>query len=180
MHNYLKEKYYFINKLDTNIIKHQDKQTTLIYRNYSDTKVSEKQILDYNSECRKYGIKFIFANDVRLAIKLNLMGVYLPSFNNTFEHLSYSRKKNFIILGSAHNLKEIKIKNKQGVKKIFISSIFKKNKNYLGLNKFNLLTSKISGKYVALGGISKVNLKKLNLTNCVGFAGISFFKKKGL
>ena len=180
MHNYLKEKYYFINKLDTNIIKHQDKQTTLIYRNYSDTKVKEKQILDYNSECRKRGIKFIFANDVRLAIKLNLTGVYLPSFNNSFDHLSYSRKKNFTILGSAHNLKEIKIKNKQGVKKIFISSIFKKNKNYLGLNKFNLLTSKINGKYIALGGISKANLNKLKLTNCVGFAGISFFKKKGL
>jgi thiamine-phosphate pyrophosphorylase len=180
MHNYLKEKYYFINKLDTNIIKQQDKQTTLIYRNYSDTKIEEKKILNYNALCRRHGIKFIFANDVKLAIKLNLGGVYLPSFNNSFKHLSYSRKKNFTILGSAHNLKEIKIKNKQVVKKIFISSIFKKNKNYLGLNKFNLLTSKINGKYVALGGISKVNLKKLKLTNCIGFAGISFFKKKGL
>ena len=43
MHNYLKEKYYFINKLDTNIIKQQDKQTTLIYRNYTDTKIQEKK-----------------------------------------------------------------------------------------------------------------------------------------
>ena len=130
--------------------------------------------------CRRHGIKFIFANDVKLAIKLNLTGVYLPSFNNSYKHLSYSKKKNFTLFGSAHNLKEIEIKINQGVEKIFISSIFKKNKNYLGLNKFNLLTSKIKGKYIALGGVSKLNLKKLKLTKCVGFAGISFFKKKGL
>ena len=35
-------------------------------------------------------------------------------------------KKNFILLGSAHSIKEIKIKEKQGAKLIFISSIFKK------------------------------------------------------
>ena len=29
---------------------------------------------------------------------------------------------------------------------------------------------------IILGGISKVNLKKLNLINCSGFAGISFFE----
>ncbi len=136
--------------------------------------------MNYNKICKKYGIKFIFANNIKLAIKLNLNGVYLPSFNNSFKHLSYSKKKNFIILGSAHNFKEIKIKKKQGVQKIFISSIFKKNKNYLGFNKFNLLTSKTNEKYIALGGVSKMNLKRLKLTNCVGFAGISFFKKKGL
>ena len=33
-------------------------------------------------------------------------------------------------------------------------------------------------KIIALGGISKKNLKLLNLTNCIGFAGISFFQKK--
>ena len=180
MHKYLREKYYFINKLDTNIISQQSKGTILIYRNYSVIKVQEKDILNYNKICKKYGIKFIFANNIKLAIKLNLNGVYLPSFNNSFKHLSYSKKKNFIILGSAHNFKEIKIKKKQGVQKIFISSIFKKNKNYLGFNKFNLLTSKTNEKYIALGGVSKMNLKRLKLTNCVGFAGISFFKKKGL
>ena len=180
MHKHLREKYYFINKLDTNIISQQCRGTILIYRNYSVIKNQEKDILNYNKICKKYGIKFIFANNIKLAIKLNLNGVYLPSFNNSFKHLSYSIKKNFIILGSAHNFKEIKIKKKQGVQKIFISSIFKKNKNYLGLNRFNLLTSKTNEKYIALGGVSKMNLKRLKLTNCVGFAGISFFKKKGL
>ena len=33
-------------------------------------------------------------------------------------------------------------------------------------------------KCVALGGINKKNIKKIKLTNVIGFAGISFFKKK--
>jgi thiamine-phosphate pyrophosphorylase len=44
------------------------------------------------------------------------------------------------MLGSAHNNKEIKLKEKQLVKIIFLSSVFKKNKNYLGINKFKLLS----------------------------------------
>ena len=56
--------------------------------------------------------------------------------------------------------------------------IFKRNKNYLGINKFKSL-SLLSGKpFIALGGISVNNLKKLALTNCHGFAGISFFEQK--
>jgi thiamine-phosphate pyrophosphorylase len=93
-------------------------------------------------------------------------------------HLSFSFTKNFIILGSAHNNKEIKIKEKQLVKILFLSSLFKKNKNYLGVNKFKLLTKLTKTKIIALGGISAKNLKKLKLINCFGFAGISFFEQK--
>ena len=61
---------------------------------------------------------------------------------------------------------------------LFLSSIFKKNKNFLGLNRFKLLTNLTNKKVIALGGITRKNLKKLNLANCKGFAGISFFEKK--
>ena len=84
--------------------------------------------------------------------------------------------KNFKIIGSAHNLKQIKIKEIQKVKKIFLSSLFKKNKNYLGVNKFKLLSKLTRKKIVALGGISKTNLKKLRLLNTSDFAGISYFE----
>ena len=50
-------------------------------------------------------------------------------------------KKQFLMLGSAHNNKEIKLKERQLVKIIFLSSVFKKNKNYLGINKFKLLSN---------------------------------------
>ena len=119
------------------------------------------------------------ANNFKLAIKLNLDGVYIPSFNKNFQHLSYSLKKNFILIGSAHNIKEIRIKEKQKISRIVFSSIFKKNKNYLGLNKFKNYLILSDKKFIALGGVGYKNLKKINLLNVVGYAGITFFQKKG-
>ena len=45
-------KYYFINKFDTNNIDKQDKQTTIIYRNYS-TKIDPSLILKIKRYCKK-------------------------------------------------------------------------------------------------------------------------------
>ena len=121
------------------------------------------------------------ANNIKLSIKLNLDGAYIPSFNKKFSHLNYVYKKNFLLLGSAHNLKEIRIKEKQNVSEIFLSSIFKKNNNFLGINKYNLVSRLTNKKIIALGGVSKENMKLINLTESKGIAGISYFKsiKKG-
>ena len=169
-------KYYFINKFDTNNIDKQDKQTTIIYRNYSLKNIDEKLILKIKRYCKKKKIEFYLSNNIRLAIKLDLDGAYIPAFNKSLKHLSYSYKKNFKIIGSAHNLKEIKVKENQNVEKIFISSLFKKNKNFLGLNKFKLISKLSNKKIVALGGISKKNERKLFLLNQVDFAGITYFE----
>ena len=168
-------KYYFINKFDSNNIDKLKLNTGIIYRNY-DSKNNLSTIIKLKQYCKKKGFKFFLSNDVRLAVQLNLDGAYIPSFNNQTIHLSFSYKKKFLIIGSAHNNKEIKIKEKQGVDIIFLSSIFKKNKNYLGINRFKLLSKLTNKKIIALGGISNFNLKKLKLTCCYGFAGISFFK----
>ena len=170
-------KYYFIKKFDQSHIDKQDKQTIIIFRNY-DKKIDEKLILTIKNYCKKKGNKFLISNNIKLAIKLNLDGVYIPSFNKDKKHLSYSLKKNFMILGSAHNISEIRLKELQRVNAIFLSSIFKKNKNYLGINKFKSLSLLSNKPFIALGGISVNNLKKLALTNCHGFAGISFFEQK--
>ena len=95
---------------------------------------------------------------------------------NTFGNVSARYKKDFFILGSAHNIKQIKTKENQKVNLIFISSIFKKNKNFLGLIRFNNLTKLTNKKCIALGGISEKNKNLLRLTNSFGFAGISFFE----
>ena len=118
----------------------------------------------------------MLSNNIKLAINLDLDGAYIPSFNKEIKHLSFSLTKQFLLIGSAHNNKEIKIKGLPGVIILFLSSIFKKNKNYLGINKFRLLTRLTKTKIIALGGISKLNLKKLKLTNSFGFAGISYFE----
>jgi len=169
-------KYYFINKFDTNNIDKQDKQTTIIYRNYSSKLIDQVLILKIKSYCKKKSIKFYLSNDIKLAIKLDLDGAYIPAFNKNLKHLAYSYKKKFKIIGSAHNLKEIRIKEIQNVKKIMLSSLFKKNKNYLGINKFKLLSKLTKKKVVVLGGISTKNIKKISLLNQSDFAGISFFE----
>ena len=169
-------KYYFINKFDTNNIDKQDKQTTIIYRNYSSKLIDQVLILKIKSYCKKKSIKFYLSNDIKLAIKLDLDGAYIPAFNKNLKHLAYSYKKKFKIIGSAHNLKEIRIKETQNLKKIMLSSLFKKNKNYLGINKFKLLSKLTKKRVVILGGVSAKNIKKLSLLNQSDFAGISFFE----
>ena len=169
-------KYYFINKFDTNNIDKQDKQTAIIYRNYSKKTVDQTLILKIKKYCKKRSIEFYLSNNIKLAIKLNLDGVYIPSFNTSLKHLAYSYKKNFKIIGSAHNLKEIRIKENQNVEKIFLSSLFKKNKNFLGINKFKLLSKITKKNIVVLGGVSIKNVKKLSLLNQSDFAGISYFE----
>ena len=176
MHDKLLEKYYFINSFDTNIINKQDKTTTFIYRDYKSAKLDTNKILKIKTFLKKRGNKFLLANNFKIALKFKLDGVYLPSFNNKFDHLNYLTSSNFIILGSAHNLKEIKIKEHQKVQIIFISSLFKKNNNFLGINKFKLMCNYSKKDIIALGGISKKNIKKLRLLNVSGFAGISFFE----
>jgi thiamine-phosphate pyrophosphorylase len=175
MHNKILNKYYFINKFDQSHIDKQDKKTILIYRNYNH-QTDEKVIIKIKDYCKKKGNKFLLSNNIKLAIKLNLDGAYIPSFNKDKKHLSYSFKKKFIILGSAHNVYEMRTKELQNIETIFLSSIFKRNKNYLGIYKFKLFSLLSNKKIVALGGVSLNNLKKLNLTNCFGFAGISFFE----
>ncbi len=157
------KKYYFINKFDTNNIDKQDKQTAIIYRNYLTKTPDQNLILKIKKYCKKKSIKLYLSNNIKLAIKLDLDGAYIPSFNKSLKHLAYSYKKNFRIIGSAHNLKEIRTKEIQNVRKIFLSSLFKKNKNFLGINKFNFLSKLTKRKVVVLGGISKENIKKLSL-----------------
>ena len=177
MHNKILDKYYFISKFNQSHLDKQAKTTTIIFRNYKQS-IDEKLIFKLKNYCKKTGKKFLLSNNVRLAIKLDLDGAYIPSFNNNKKHLSYSLKKKFIILGSAHNIRQIRTKELQNVSKIFLSSIFKKNKNFLGIYRFKLLSLSSKKPFIALGGISNHNLKKLSCTNCPGFAGISFFEQK--
>ena len=86
------------------------------------------------------------------------------------------RRKDYDIIGSAHNIQEIRTKEVQSVSKIVLSSLFKKNKNYLGINRFKLISNLTKKKVIALGGISKKNIYKLKLLNSSDFAGISYFE----
>ena len=175
MHNKIPTKFYFINSFKKNNIDNLDNNTAIIYRNY-DKKLNIKEILKIKDYCSKKKIKFILSNNLKIALSLKLDGGYIPSFKKDFIHLNYNFRSNFLLLGSAHNLKEVRIKERQKVKIIFISSLFKKNKNFLGIYRFKNLSSLTKKLIVALGGISKVNEKRLKILNCYGFSGISYFE----
>tara|TARA_B110000037_G_C16914402_1_gene421642 strand:- start:135 stop:671 length:537 start_codon:yes stop_codon:yes gene_type:complete len=166
----------YINKFDTNFISKLSNNISLIYRNY-DEKNDYGVITQIKKQCRKQKIKFYLSNNIKLALKLNLDGVYIPSFNKDIRHNSYQLKKKFTLLGSAHNLKEIRQKETQNVKCIFISPIFltKDNKDGLGLYKFTNLAKYTKKKVACLGGISIKNIKIISMLKVDAIAGISFF-----
>ena len=175
MHNTFPNKFYFINTFKKNNIDKLNVNTGVIFRNYN-KKASIYEIIQIKKYCKKRGLKFFLSNNFKLAIKLDLDGSYIPAFNQSLRHLSYKTKSSFIIIGSAHNVKEIRKKETQKAKFIFISSIFKKNKNYLGLYRFRLLSKLTNKNVIALGGISKLNQKKIKLLDCYGISGMSYFE----
>jgi thiamine-phosphate pyrophosphorylase len=176
MHKILPKYYYFIDRFEKDHIKNLDKNIAIIFRKYNN-KLNISEINQIKKICKFSRRKFLISNNIKLALKLDLDGVYLPSFNKSNKINIYSKKTKFLVLGSAHNIREIKIKEKQNVDAIFLASLFKKKKTYLGLKRFKILESKTSLKTIALGGINKNNLKKLNLLNTYGFASISLFNK---
>ena len=180
MHKYL-EIYYFIDKLDFKELSEIKKKINIIFRDYN-RKIEKNEILKTKYFCEKKGFDLYLANNIRLALKLNLKGVYLPAFNRNLNYKNINCSKNFKIIGSAHNSIEVKIKEKQNCDKIFISPIFKteKNKKYLDTVKFNLIANQTKKEIVSLGGISSKNLRKVKLTKSCGIASISWIKKNGL
>ena len=177
MHNYLPKIYHFIDELNINNIKYLNRKIGIIYRNYQ-LKPSIKKLIDLKNFCKKTNRHFYISNNFELAFQLKLDGVYIPSFNKINFKKKYQNLSNFRIIGSAHNLKEIKIKEKQGVNCIFLSPLFYVNKNnkFLDVIKFNLLSKLTSLPVIALGGITIQNIKRIKMTKSFGFASISFIK----
>ena len=169
--------YYFIDKFNISELEDLNTNIKIIYRNYND-KNPELVIKTLNEFCKKTNRNLFLSNNLKLALKYKISGLYIPSFNKTCKFKNINKHKNFKLIGSAHNVAELKIKEIQGCQEIFLSPIFfnSKNKNFLDIIKFNLLANHTKKKIVALGGINKSNFKKLKLTKSIGIGGISFFK----
>ena len=180
MHKYL-EIYYFIDRFDFKELSEIKKKINIIFRDYN-RKIEENEILKTKYFCKKKGFNLFLANNIKLAMRLGLDGVYIPAFNKNLNYKNVSCYKNFKIIGSAHNSIEIKVKERQNCEKIFISPIFKteKNKKFLDTIKFNLLANSTKKQIVSLGGINSKNFRKIKITKSLGFASISWIKKNGL
>ena len=177
MHNKFLKKYYFINKFNKNHLEKLDNRVHIIYRNYKNP-VNTNKLINLRNFCRKRGIKLYLSNNFKLALMLRLDGVYLPSFNKNISFNCYRFRKNFDIIGSAHNLTEINTKIKQRVESIFIAPVFKKKKKRLGIYGFLKLRDFTNKKLVILGGVSEEKINMINFLNAQGFAAINYFQKK--
>jgi len=177
MHNFLKT-YYFIDEFNKQEIQKLNRNIALIYRNYKEN-YNLKLIKKIRNFCIKQKRELYLSNNIKLALKLGLDGVYLPSFNKLCNYKNLNTKKKFKIIGSAHNLHEIKNKENQGCSSIFISPIFKTKKSnyFLDIIRFNLIANNSKKKIVALGGVNSSNYKKIKLTKSTALASISWIKK---
>ena len=182
MQNFTPNIYYYVESYNLTDLSRLGRNISIIYRNYQNIDYLDN-LLKLKSFCKKNGNELYLSNNIKLSVKLKLNGVYIPSFNNKLNYCNlFSLPKKFKIIGSAHNLKEVKIKNSQGCKEIFISPLFRvsKSKKFLGFIKFNLLTLKIKNNFIALGGINEKNYKSIKMLKIKGFASINWAKKNGL
>ncbi len=178
----LKKKYFlFIENtkdIDLKNIKIRNK-FSIIYRNPSKSE-NKWNLLKFRKICKLKGIKLYIANDLKLAIFLNANGIYLSAFNNSLKFLSFKNLK-FDLIGSAHNIKEIRMKINQGCSSILLSKLYlvsyDRSASYLGIIKFNNYL-KLYKRLIPLGGINIKNLNSLGKINCDGFALLSEIKKK--
>ena len=153
----------------------------LILRNID--KYKNKELKKFSKNCSKRNISVFVPNNIKTLFFLNSNKFYISAHNKkSFRHLK-KIKPNVEILGSAHNILEIKEKIDQGCDYIVLSRIFetsnKNKKGHLGTLKFNLLTRKFSKKFLALGGINAKRFKLLNILNIHGCVILKDKKKAG-
>ncbi len=178
-----KNKYFLliesIKDIDLSNIKNLNK-FIIIYRNNNKLENQEK-LLRFRRGCKAKNIKFFVANNIRLMSGLKADGLYISSYNNNLS-LNRLRNSNYKILGSAHNIKELKIKILQRCSAIIFSRLFKTNyklkKGFLGIVKFNLFSLSRKENLIPLGGINLSNLNKTKIVKCESFGLLSEVKKK--
>ena len=152
----------------------------IIYRNL--TKVENiDDLIKFRRLCKSKNIEFFVTNNFRLAIDLKSDGLYLSSRSKDFKTLRF-KKRNFKIIGSAHNIIEIHCKKRQGCEYILLSRLFqvsyKPQMQFLDIIKFNNFIRYPFKKLIPLGGIKLSNLNKLKIIMSNGFAIMTEIKKK--
>ena len=125
MQNFTPNIYYYVEGYNLTDLSRLGRNISIIYRNYQNIDYLD-DLLKLKSFCKKNGNNLYLSNDIKLSIKLRLNGVYIPSFNNKLNYCGFNTlPNNFKIIGSAHNLKEIKVKYIQGCKEILFHHYLK-------------------------------------------------------
>jgi len=168
--------YYFFSEFNKKHLLKINNKINLIFRNYN-KKFNIKFYKELKAFCHKAGFKIYLANNTKIAKSLKFDGAYLPSFNEEMVYSIKKKSKNFKLLGSAHDIHEIKIKEKQGVDILFLSPVFKKKNNkQLKVYNFLRLCKSTHIETGALGGINSNNVKLLKLYGIKNIGSIDWIK----
>lgn len=174
--------YFFTDNLNEDIIKniYKFKNIAIIYKSNKPNTIDKQKLINIKEFCKKNKILFFIYNDIKLAIKYKTNGLFISSSNKKLYNY-YGYKKDFCIIGSAHNVMEYYIKIKQRCETIMLSPIFY-NKKYslnkiLGIVRFNLITNQWKKKICALGGINLKNLNKIKMTKASSVAFVSLINE---
>tara|TARA_A100001011_G_scaffold76202_1_gene78343 strand:+ start:347 stop:922 length:576 start_codon:yes stop_codon:yes gene_type:complete len=174
--------FFFIEKLNELNLDYVKKiGAILILRNPE--KINLEDLKKFNKRCIGKKITLFIQNSVKILFLLKTNNFYISAYNKgRFKHLRKINRK-VKIIGSAHNIPEIREKLIQGCEYIVLSRIFKTSskfkKGFLGTTKFNLLTQNFSHKFVALGGINEKNFRLLGLLDIHACAMSGDKKKAG-
>jgi thiamine-phosphate pyrophosphorylase len=165
--------YLFLKNLNFLNLKFKNpKKTNIIY--YQDPlNINYNELNKIHLWCKRKKIKLYIMDNYKLAVKYKANGIYLtvksktPIFSKFF-------KKNFEIIGSAHNQIEYFFKFRQNCNLIMLSPIFynpKYSRNkILNVHKFNLISKNWTKDLCALGGINLSNIKKIQSTKVKNIA----------
>ena len=178
-----KKKYFLIiesiKDIDLRNIKKRNK-FIIIYRVFQKNE-DIAALATFRRKCKLKGVRFFVANDFTLAIKLKADGIYISAKNTSLKSISL-RRSNFTLIGSAHNIKEINLKKKQGCENILLSRLFqvtyKPYLSYLGVIRFNKYVLNIDKNIIPLGGINLSNLNNMKNIKSYGFSMMTEIKKK--
>lgn len=166
-----KDYYFRIEKLlDSGIKIIQFRSKNLKNEDYS--RISRKI---YNI-CKKYDASYIINDYSNFNLNKYCDGIQLTS-NNLQEIRKFNLDKRYILIGSCHNIDEIKICNKLEVNLILISPVFStSNKTGIGWKKFKELVNESTIPVFALGGLKYPDdIENVKINGGVGIAASKYF-----
>jgi len=169
MHIIYNESYLLTNEINKTIEKNilKFKKISIIY--YNPEELNKDKHLSNCKElyrfCKRNHLKFYISDNINLCKKYKCDGIFItnPKKNKNYTYL----KKNFNIIGRAHNQLEYSILYRKGCSTIMLSPLFY-NKKYslnqiLNTVKFNLITNDWKTQICALGGINIKNISKIKM-----------------
>ena len=176
MNKILYKHYVFLDTINSLIEKNLNKikNVNIIVNINHNNKRDLTEKLSIINFAKKNKIPFFLKNDYNECLKHKSDGILIDSTNKKITR-PILLKKNFIIIGIAHNQQEYLQKTRQGCTLIMLSPLFYNEKytinKILNVLKFNNKKINWNIDVCALGGINPKNIKKIKLLNItkIGF-----------